>query len=205
MCFLIAVSTNYIVRADQTYSELAINDLVKKVEGGNADALLEMGRRGDKSVVPYLQALWEKTSKDSRSETNPKWVANIQMALAKLGEKKQVDEIWKELKNDDPSIQTAAIKKLTYVGGNQAVLALVNLLDNSVLLRGKSMQRSPSSTEQVRQGVVFFGPLNLMAMEALGQIVPNPPVLYTNEIKAKQDDVKIWKDWWEKNKSKYSP
>lgn len=170
------------------------NQLIKKVENGDQKAILELGSLGDKSVVPVLRGILSRASHRNYGGE----AANAQMALAKLGEKQQLKEILAEFDSDDPALQDDAIKKLTYVGGNESVRALVKLLDDKQWRKGKD-GAGPKGEPPMDK--VFYSPRYILAMKALAQIVPNPPVPPQSEPTEK--DLPKWREWWKQNQDKY--
>jgi len=178
--------------------QTGVLDLQKRISQGEHKAILEMGDIGDKSLVAYLRRL----SLESRWKGDERVKSNIQMALAKLGEQKEFDEIVNQLKNKDPHVQYAAVRKLVYIGGNKSIRILVALLDETKWRAvGDPDARGPNG--ELPQDRVGYSPLNEDAMRALSELVPNPPVNY-KEGRPKQSDVPKWKDWWGTNKSKYA-
>ena len=174
-----------------------VKPLMERVESGDQKAILDLGLLGDKSVIPYLQEIIAQAShKNFGGEAS-----NAQMALAKLGEKKQLDEILSELYSDDPAIQDDAIKKLTYVGGKDSIRTLAKLLDDTKWRQMKGFdpnQRGPHG--EIPQGRVLYPPRSLLAMKALAQIVPNPPASST--IEPTEEDLPKWREWWKDNNDK---
>lgn len=166
-----------------------MSTLMQRIENGDNNAILELGSLGDRSAIPYLQKLL--TSQKHFGSAS----SNAQMALAKLGEKTQFAEILNELKSDDPAVQDNAVKKLTYVGGYESIRALINLLDDSAWREMKGFdpnRRGPKG--EAPQGDVAFLPLGYMAMLALSQIAPNPPVPAGTAPKA--EHIPLWRKWW---------
>ena len=123
--------------------------------------------------------------------------ANAQMALARLGEKREMDEILAESKSDDPEVTLASVKKHGYVRSKAAVQALVLQLDDTKLKR--KSQRGPDG--KIRTGHVIFGAPAFEAAKELADIAPDGP--QTSKDNPTEDDVKRWKEWWKTNKQKY--
>ena len=173
-----------------------VEELILKAESGDRQAILQMGSLGDQSAVPYLQKIREDSSEGFGSASS-----YAQMALAKLGVKKELDEILKEANSDDPAIQQAAVKKLGYIGGRDAIGALVGLLDQNKYrsMKGFDPNRRGPNGERP-QGREVFPPLNLDAMRALSQIVSSPPV--DPRATPTEADVATWRRWYEANKDK---
>jgi len=122
------------------------------------------------------------------------------MALAKLGDEKERNQILMDANTgDDPALQELAVRKLAYVGGSDAIRTLVGLLgmDKPRNPKGYDPKLDRPVEERPLDRVVFV-PLNLRAMEALAQIVSNPPV--DPKAKPTQADVPLWRKWYEMHK-----
>lgn len=175
------------------------NTLIEQIEHGNHNAILELGNTGDKTIIPYLQKLLQHPNKNFGSIAS-----NTQMALAKLGDEKQLDEILSELNSDTPKVQDDAIKKLSYVRNNKSIKALVQLLDDPQFTKYRSLKGSGTNgkqDEKPRLDRALYEPLSYMAMKALANIVPNPPI--DPKTQPTKDHIQKWQHWWENNKGKY--
>lgn len=166
-----------------------VAEMIDQVKEGNTPAILQMGKRGDKSAVPFLRTLVQQPNKNFDSVA-----ANAQMALAKLGEEEQLNEILREAEGDDLAVQYIAIsRKLPYVGGPKVVGVLVRLLDDTDYhsVFGKA---GPNGELPNR---VVYEPPSFLAMKALAQIVPNPPV--NPQVQPTEAHIQIWREWLKKN------
>jgi hypothetical protein len=153
--------------------------VIEKINQGDTQAILELGRLGDRAAIPYLKELRQKPRPDRSChaildirmareeaktelyETFPCVPDNAVMALAKLGEQDQMREIVQELESADYVVQVEATLKLAYLGGPEAIRMLVNLLDRH---EGRAVSD------------FFYPALSQMAAYALARIVPDPPV-----------------------------
>lgn len=153
----------------------------------------ELGDKKDAANIPYLKRVKARGEKRTNSAA-----VNAQMALAKLGEKREMDEIVLETKSLDPAVQEYAIDKLAYVANKSAVRALIDLLDDKSKHRRKVWE---SKDGRKRVSDVIHEPASHQAMRVLIKIVPDGPK-FKNPVPTK-DDVTAWKDWWKKNKDKY--
>jgi hypothetical protein len=162
-------------------SQLPIATLKVQIEQGDKEAILELGRRGDRSVIPFLKTYLQSSENDYGSVG-----ANAQMALAKLGEDAQFQEILHKLDSDDPWVQNDAVEKLVYVGDPRAIKALVKLIkadDNRMRTSDKAHD-------------VLSPPLSHIAVRALARIVPNPPVGFDGNIGfLRREDIRLWEAW----------
>lgn len=173
--------------------ETKIRQLKERAQKNDSKAVLELGEEGDGSVVQMLRELRKKGEKHFGAPG-----ANAQMALAKLGEKKEFDEIVGELNSEDPRTQDNAIEKLTYIGGPKAIKALCPLLQMDKTRRPK--WNMPVGGVNPK-GKVFYASLGVMAARALAKIVDSPPVP-PKEIPS-NEDLSKWKAWWESNRAKF--
>lgn len=146
--------------------------LAEKVKEGDNQSILEAGKLGDKTLIPYLKTL---------AANGSTWA---QMALAKLGETEYLNQILAEIDDENPSVQDRAMEKLRYVGGKGAFKKFYELLDDT----------APRLTES--HCVIFFT-RSTMAMFFLRKMVDNPPTQNTNP---SDKNISLWKDWFERNK-----
>lgn len=160
---------------------------------GDHPSILRLGERGESSDIPFLRNLLKEGDRSHGSASEA-----AQMALARLGVEAFVDEILDELKIDDPAVQMRVTQKLGYVGGKRSVKALAGLLGHDKISR-KKLSRPKDS--KARPRTHLFEPLSFSAVRALWKIVPNPPVPPRADPTA--EDVKKWKEWWQKHKSGY--
>lgn len=157
-----------------------IDKLIRQLDKGQGKAARILGNVGDASLIPVLEKYLGK---------NVGMTINVRQALARLGEKKYFDEIVSELESKDYSVRVNAIRNLGYIGSKAAVKKISEFLYN---------QENP----QAKAHDVILSPYRFIAATSLQKIVENPPVkkwdaLYT------EDDVQLWREWWEKNKHKY--
>lgn len=172
-------------------------ELVERISKNDPRAILELADEGDKSAIPMLREELKKKDKRFGSAAT-----NAQMALAKLGERKQLDEILAENDSDDPAVQDHAIEKLAYVGGKEAIRKLGALLNDEQWrsMKGFDPKKRGPKGEQP-QGDVVFLPRSQLAVKALSRIVPDSPT--QPKKKPSKDDIQKWRDWWKNNKQKY--
>lgn len=157
------------------------------------DELLRQGRSGKREYVASLRKIKNRKEKELQIYSR-----NAQMALAKLGESREMREIVKELSDSNPRTNSQAIQKLKYVANKGAVRALIAQLDNKTRGGGVIETRPDGSTYLSDE---VFLPPSSEAMIALAEIVPNPP-----QIKKRiptDEDIPKWKTWWNDNRSKY--
>jgi hypothetical protein len=179
-------------------------DAAKTGENGAYEvdlAILAAGKTGDSFWVsdlkPFLK--YARNKNQNLAELAPA----AQLALAKLGEKEQLQEILCEADFGSASIQNHAITKLKYVDGWFSIKILLDLLEERPKYK-ELLRDSPGDEVFVPQGY---------ALEVLPEIVPNPPMaapprfwMAVPEKLAPQRQA--WREWIEKNReslAKLSP
>lgn len=155
--------------------------------------VLEIGDKRDTKKIQYLKRLKARKEKHKNSPAS-----NAQMALAKMGEKKEMDEIVAEAKSAEPDVQSEAIEKLRYVGNKPAVRELRSLLSSSAKNRRKEWKGADG---KVQRGHVIFEAPRHQAVRALQGLFPDGPKQKEKFIT--DDDVTAWKEWLNKNREKY--
>jgi len=180
---------------------------IARIQQGDEDAILEAGRSGDSSFIPALEA------KAQERQTDRRTIA-AKMALAKLGIKKYLDEVLLEATDptnspaykarekshggspsrfDELWVQMEAFKELEYVKDRSTVKVLASFL----------YDKENPEDYVVGGDVVFDSPSNT-AMRILAKMVDNPPQINLPTDNTTHDArLKIWQEWWEKNKGKY--
>lgn len=141
----------------------ALQDAVRKDDPFAASLILQTGRTDDSFWVPYLEPILKK--KHRLGLVNDAGAA--QMALARLGQKEQLQEIGCEADFGSASSQNKAFaEKLKYVQGWFSIQILKGWIDDSA---------KPTPLLVDRPGdQVFIGP-QLKALEVLPEIVANSP------------------------------
>lgn len=156
--------------------------LKAKVDAQESDVILEAAKTGDQSLKPYLKLL--AADKERRSR-NGSAAFQAHIALAKLGDKEVLPEIFAELNASEVWVQDAAIAKLARIGGKEAYRKLYELLDDMT-------NRDKIIDDDVIRPKAFT------VMRQLGEVVENPPRFPNGLI---QDlEVAPWKAWFAKNK-----
>ena len=175
------------VNSNQTSSAGTVAAGIQK---GDEAAILEAGSSGDSSFVPQLRALQGKPGKYVNLRV-------IQLALARLGQTDQLQEIRCEALFGSASVQYDAVSdKLKYVGGWFSIDSIAFLLDNANY-RGAR-----------RDGRGLFQPMGIYAVRTLPAIIPNPPeisaaMMVPGSAQEMQRE-RAWKDWIEAHKDSLS-
>jgi hypothetical protein len=164
-----------------------------KVDGNYLDdAILGAGKTNDTFWVPYLRPFL----KDRHKADLDFRILTAQMALAKLGEKDQLQEILCELDFGTNHIGYDAIhRKLKYVGGWFSIRAMSDLLVEGVKYRPLLKARLTDFVQ---------GPPSLEVLFELPNIVHNPPSLGTPPPDDKMPETirirQAWREWIEQNR-----
>lgn len=170
----------------------SVKELLLAAERGDTDAILQLGREReeDQAVVALLSNI--RSNSKYRNFGSP--FACAQMALARLGDNEAMAEILAEVESVEPGIQDYAIRKLAYVGSPRAVEILVSLLENDEPRKTKEW-RGPNGEKPLDK--LIYYPINIMALRALAEIMPNPIVVLGKREFPTQEDVRRWLEWWE--------
>src|SRR5262249_51192589 len=96
--------------------------LIQKIKSGDTDAIAKAGRSGNRAYVPYLR---KQLSSPRYKGTNLSPATQARLALAKLGEVDQLEDLWCNISYSYP----APLGQLSYVGGWYSVRALKMFLN----------------------------------------------------------------------------
>jgi len=168
---------------DQSDSPAA---LAARIQRGDGTAVLEAGNSGNISYVAQLLTLRRKPGKNVS-------LAQIQLALAKLGQRAELQEIRCEALFGSASIQYDAVTdKLKYVGGWFSIETISSVLNNPDY---RTFQRDAAGT---------FAPLGWYALKMLPVIIPNPPEITGGDmVPGSPGNLSVqraWKEWIEVHK-----
>jgi hypothetical protein len=157
--------------------------LVRKIEWGFPDAILDLGTHGDRQALPVLQRLAQLGDTRIRAERFDSIRGRAQAALAKLGDQDEFAAIVAELESPN---SVDAVQKLQYVGGRKAAVALLeSLVDVKFLADFPDWKFDGDHAP----GVIFD---HDEAIErALIKMVINPP-----DTTGEQRNKSKWLDWW---------
>ena len=165
------------------------------------DAILQAGRTGDRSFVPVLKSLIGRSK-----ETFGRVLPSIQMALAKLEERDEIDAVLSDLRGDNPGKQNEAVEKLIYIGGAMAIEAIIPLLDEDKVRLYKQNIPPDGNLLKRKHGLMHL-PLRRHALRALPLLVVNPPADPQTDdtgIIGKwvpiDEQVALWKQWYDWHK-----
>ena len=169
----------------QEEAKVHVDKLMGLMQTFNPDAinqLVLLNRRED--VVPILE-------KYARGGFQP-----ARIALARLRVKNYYKTIFDEciakfsLPKDyeGNEAKESALQTLGYIGGNEAIRTVAQFLFDD--------------TSGFNSGDQISVPIRTIAATTLAQVVPNPPTP-PGHIIFEDEDIKKWREWWLKNKSKY--
>jgi hypothetical protein len=199
MFALIVVAIASLIGTAQDTAAPSMTQLLDAAERGDQEAILQLGTRGEAdraatvALLNRIRSSWANKNYGSPS-------ACAQMALAKLGDNDAMSEILAELAGDEPGVQDNAIKKLTYVASPAAIEVLIGLLDDD---KPRKMKEWSGSSGEKPQGKILYYPINVMAMEALAEIIPNPVVIPGQRTPPTKEHIQQWREWWSENKGKH--
>jgi hypothetical protein len=198
--------------------------LARKVEWGYPDTILAIAAFGEEAALPILEQyprpsagspMGFAASYGSLFEHGGLWTTvqgNTQVALAQLGDREMFQQIVSEL-SDKYAYED--VRKLEFIGGKQAVNALIDSLDmTEVAARKLQNLETPEKSylpiwrasaigaqgEIEHETCTPFSshPYQACVMGVLPLMVKDPPL--PANAKMSKENIQIWKDWWTKNK-----
>src|SRR3989442_3415843 len=179
--------------AGQSGDQRFVPYFVQRIQAGDAKAIAIAGRSGDQRFVPYLKKELE-TDKTRGDRFAGSWQSTL--ALARLGQTDQLQEIWCRAITDDPKHGLwPSTYQLELVGGWFAIQGIEKLLTPEGLIRW----HKPSKEE--RNSDALSMPFNWTALEALPKVVPSPHENYPTGIELfmvqthSQEHIRIWQNW----------
>ena len=125
------------------------NHLADRIQKGDSVAVLEAGKTGDPSFIPQLLAYRKKSGK---RKDFPEIA--VQLALAKLGQLTELQQVRCELLFGSPSVRYDAVGKLEYLGGWFSLEAVTHVLDN-LSTEGDTTVRDPSHRQDTTRRESF--------------------------------------------------
>jgi hypothetical protein len=164
--------------------------LLQRIQAADSSAIAEAGRSGNRLfVAPLRQLLRNRTNK-------PEISGYVRVALARLGEQDQLQEIWCRAITDDPKRGLyPSTYELESVAGWFGIQGLERLLTPDVV-------RWHKLSEKEKNNDALAEPLSLTALKALPKVIPNPPAQFTE--KEWKQQVKAWRQWIDAHKDELS-
>jgi hypothetical protein len=199
--------------------------LARKVEWGYPDAILGIAAFGGDAALPILRQFPRPSAGDPMGfgavgygtlfERPGLWTAvqgNTQVGLAQLGDREMFEQIVSELSGKNAY---EAARKLEFIGGEQAVDALIHSLDMTEeaarkLQNLETPQRAylpiwrasaigvQGEIEQETCTPFSSHPYQECVMGVLPLMVKDPPL--PANAKMSIENIQMWKGWWTKNK-----
>ena len=175
---------------------------IQKIQAGDAEAITIAGRSGDQRFVPYLKRELE-NHKAKGNRFAGSWPTEL--ALARLGQTDQLQEVWCRAITDDPKHGLwPSTYQLELVGGWFAIRGIEKLLTPEGLIRWHKPSKEEINSDA--HSMPFF----VTALETLPKVVPNPPIIpvrVTPELDRQLSPdwvTKIWQDWIAAHKDELS-
>ncbi|MGD0426077.1 MAG: hypothetical protein ABSC10_05095 [Candidatus Acidiferrales bacterium] len=199
--------------------------LARKVDWGYPDAILAIAAFGGEAALPILWQFPRPSTGDPMGfgavgygtifDRPGLWTAvqgNTQVGLAQLGDREMFDQIVSELSG---KYAYEAVRKLEFIGGKQAVEALIHSLDKTEEMARKlqnleTPQRAyrpiwrasaigvQGEIEQETCTPLSSHPYQECVMGVLALMVKDPPL--PANAKLSKENIQIWKDWWTENR-----
>jgi HEAT repeat protein len=202
--FIILIST-FILFAQETDSKA--KQLEAKLNSGSITsetykAILEAGKSGDKSFIPYLKTLASRETTTDYDTALHTIKSYAQIALATLGDEEYLNKFIRDVDSENIFLQDLAMHKLAMVNNKSTYKTFYRLLDDT-----KYRQEVPTDAElqaakeggyHLRKGDELLVPRSFMVMRILSKMVTNPPTC--PNLNEKESDIKLWKKWFEEHK-----
>lgn len=199
--------------------------LARKVDWGYPDAILAIAAFGGESALPILRQFPRPSPGDPMGfvaagygtlfEHPGLWAAvqgNTQVGLAQLGDREMFEQIVSELSD---KLAYEAVRKLEFIGGKQAMDALIHSLDMTEeaarkLQNLETPQRAylpiwrasaigvQGEIEQETCTPFSSHPYQECVTGVLALMVKDPPL--PANAKMSKENIQIWRDWWTKSK-----
>lgn len=178
-------------------SDVHLRCLARKVEWGFPNAILEIGAT-DNALAESILRRFPRDSGRGNIESN------LEAALARLGDQGEFNRIAQELR---PDSSTDPIGKLRYIGGRNAVEALIDALrvqPQSVGVMAPESSTQKAKRKKPRQSlndrILTERNENFQKsiLAALASMVKNPPL--SDTASPSTENIERWKDWWAKNR-----
>jgi hypothetical protein len=185
-----------------TFTVVTDSFFLQKIQAGDKDAIADAGQSGDRKFVTYLQ---QELKNHKPRGANFTGFSPAELALARLGEVPQLQEIWCASITDDPKHGLfPSTFYLELVGGWFAIQGIEKLLTPDDLVHFHKPTKEEINSDALQL------PFSVTALMALPKVVPKPPAGATS-LEAQfhfQESIKFWQDWiaaHEKELSKLQP
>ncbi|HET9406166.1 MAG TPA: hypothetical protein VFO39_02915 [Candidatus Sulfotelmatobacter sp.] len=179
--FLLCISAISQVSRQTERSDSSVCNGIQK---GDIEQILEAGRSGDPSFISQLIAYRRKVGEHIEIHV----ARAIQLALAKLAQPAELQQIRCEFLFGSASMQYDAVDKLQYIAGWFSIEAFADVLDNPDYNRYRKMGQDSA-----------LAPLGWYAVRRLPSIIRDPPPIESGILLAGSErDLerqRKWKEW----------
>lgn len=167
----------------------------QRIEAGSRETILSSGQTGYYELIPALR----KRLADTEMGDDPEDKDAVRMALARLGDREQMQALVCELQTGTSlEMQTVALDKISYVGGWYAIRIYHELLTPAAKARfDKARLRE--------QGDLALSEPRWWALSSLLRVAPYPPppgIDYGFNLAQMPEYSQIWLSWIAKNAGK---
>ena len=168
----------------------------QRIEGGSREIFLAAGETGYKELVPALK----KHLSDPEANDDPEDTKALLMALARLGDREQMQALVCELHSGSPlEMQTVALDEISYAGGWYAIRIYRELLTPAARARFEKAKLR-------QQGDLALSEPQWWALSSLLKVAPYPAppgIGYEFNLAQMPEYAQIWLEWIRKNESKW--
>lgn len=151
---------------------------------------------------PVHIQLREETGKIGSGLENLQLINNLRIEVARKGDQAERKRIREALRDGDPVRQYEAIVMAKAVGGSDMICGLAELLNDTNDYRSISLAGADPNK---RQDDVVIAPPRIEAARALAALV-NAPLVSASDRSTpifSEEDVVMWKKWWDENRQYY--
>jgi hypothetical protein len=187
-----------LARAAQSQQGQPNDKLAEEIRSGDLAGITEAGKTGNKTFIPFLQ----EQRKRSRQTHDSARIQAVRLALARLGETKELQEFWCNSLTDDPSKGIRPALIFGEIGGWFSIKALVVFLTPE----GQSHWRKAYSRSGGKyDNDVVQGSPTYDVLDILPKLVPNPPAgPLSSDTRPGERLTKLWQDWIASHKAELS-
>jgi hypothetical protein len=172
------------------------------ITGKEYATILEAGRTGDKSFIPYLKTLASKKTSIYYDMSLHTIKSYAQIALATLGDEEYLNKFIKDATGDNLALQDIGMERLAMVNNKLTYKVFYRLLDDTKYRQEIPTEAQLQYAKEIggvcRIGDVILVPRSFMVIRLLSKIVVNPPT--SPNVEVKESDIKLWKKWFEEHK-----
>jgi hypothetical protein len=174
---------------------------IQGIHAGDIKVITEAGTSGNKVFVPYLKE--ELKHRKRTREADTKLIEALRIALARLGDRQQLQQFWCSSLTEDPSTGLHPTLIFGQIGGWFSIQALDVFLTPAGQTHWK---KAYSRFGGKYDNDVIQVPPTFDVLETLPKLVPKPPVgtLSSGSQLQPEQLVKIWQDWIATHKEELS-